>query len=371
MLTDDQLTEARENVLWTTALPVIQSLLTDAAVAAGHVVALGDADGRLLWVDGSRRMLRQADRMGFTAGALWSEEVAGTNAPGTALALQRPVQIQTEEHFVGAVQAWSCTAVPLRDPTTGDTIGVIDVTGQDDVISPMALAMVRATVAAVEGALAAAPPRRSARARLAVLGRDRALLTRQGRSISLSARHSELLLLLTLNPDGVSGESLAAQLSDDEVSPVTLRAELVRLRRVLGADTLLSRPYRLADVITTDAGELLAALDRGELSAVRNYRGPVLPSSDSPAIRELRGQLRARMRRAALVGNSVDTLLAFAATEDGHDDIEVLQAALRLLPATSPKRLGVTARIDRANALLGVPRPRVAPSATSLQRRTP
>lgn len=355
----DELAEARSDARWSTALPVMRALLTQAAVDSGHVVAVGDAHGRLLWIDGAPQMRRRADRMGFTEGALWSEDAVGTNAPGTALALDQAVQISTDEHFLGVAQPWSCTAVPLHDPASGDVMGVIDVTGHDHVVSPIALAMVRATAVAVEASLAAAPRHSAPSHRLKVLGRDRALLIRRGQTVRLSARHSELLLLLSLSPGGLSGEALAAQLSDEEVSPVTLRAELTRLRRVIGADLISSRPYRLTEEVCTDAAEVMAAVDRGDVaSAIRAYTGPVLPLSESPVIRDLRGQLRSRMRRAALVGTSADTLLAFAATEDGRDDIEVLHAALRLLPPRSPRRLGVAARIDRANATHGFPGPR-------------
>ncbi len=372
VLTDDELDAARSTTEWATALPLIRTLLGDPAVDAGHVVALADAGGRLLWVDGDRSARRLADRMGFTEGALWSEEAAGTNAPGTALAIDRPVQIRTHEHFVGVVQQWSCTAVPIHDPATGDTIGVLDVTGQEQVASPLALAMVRATAVAVEQMLAAQGGDRSSMgARLETLGRDRALLRHRGRTVRLSSRHSELVVLLALTPAGLSGEALAAQLREHEISPVTLRAELARLRRLLGSDVVLSRPYRLAVDVTTDFGEVISAIDRGDvLRAIQQYQGPVLPGSDSPAIRELRSELRTRMRRAALVGSDADLLLAFARTEDGRDDVEVLRTALHLLPAGSPKRLGVTARLEQAHSRLAVPAPRrppVRPPATSLQ----
>lgn len=361
VLSDDDLSDAREAVLWASALPMIRTLLMEPAADSGHVVALGDADGRLLWVDGDRSLRRRAERMGFAEGALWSEDAAGTNAPGTALAIDAPVQIRTHEHFVGAVQNWSCAAVPLHDPVTGAVIGVIDVTGDESVASPLALTMVRATAAAVEQVLSAIPRTAdpSPGWRLDVLGRDRAELHRAGGVTRLSARHSELLVLLALHPEGLSGDRLALMLHERDVSLVTVRAELTRLRRILGPSQLLSRPYRLAHPLHTDADAVSAAIDDGDLAgALRTYRGPVLPSSQSPAVAELRADLRARVRRAALAGSDPDVLLAFAAGDDGRDDVEVLRAALRILPARSPKRLGVSARIDRVNALFGVPAPR-------------
>lgn len=62
----------------------------------------------------------------------------------------------------------------------------------------------------------------------------------------LSPRHAELLLLLATAPDGLSAAELAARLFGDAERTVTVRAEMSRLRRHLGA-VLDHRPYRFAD----------------------------------------------------------------------------------------------------------------------------
>ena len=136
------------------ALPVIRRLLVDDASDAGVVVAVTAADGTLLWVEGDRKACRKAEAMNFVPGADWSERGAGTNAPGTALALDAELQIRGSEHFSRIVQPWSCTAVPVHDPATGALIGAIDLTGGTQVASPQTLALVRATAVAVENHLA-------------------------------------------------------------------------------------------------------------------------------------------------------------------------------------------------------------------------
>src|SRR3546814_3370529 len=73
-------------------------LLPGTAEESGVVVAVGDAAGRLLWVEGDRRIRGLTGDMGFVAGANWSEAAVGTSAPGTAIALNRSVQIRSEEH---------------------------------------------------------------------------------------------------------------------------------------------------------------------------------------------------------------------------------------------------------------------------------
>ena len=50
-------------------------------------MAVGDAEGKLLWVSGPRDVMRRAERIHFVEGSVWDEGSAGTNAPGMALHL--------------------------------------------------------------------------------------------------------------------------------------------------------------------------------------------------------------------------------------------------------------------------------------------
>ncbi|WP_405952531.1 hypothetical protein OG588_46260 [Streptomyces prunicolor] len=111
------------------ALPLFRELLGDGAADDGHVFAVADTDGTLLWVEGDTATIERGERMHFAEGAVWSEARAGTNAPGTALELGHPVQIVTGEHCNSAAHAWSCAAAPVRDPSTGCVLGVIDLSG--------------------------------------------------------------------------------------------------------------------------------------------------------------------------------------------------------------------------------------------------
>ncbi|MFB9377292.1 GAF domain-containing protein [Kineococcus gynurae] len=61
----------------------------------------------------------------------------------------------------------------------------------------------------------------------------------------VSPRHRDLLLDLAAHPGGSSAADLARRVYDDPARTVTVRAELSRLRRVLGP-VLEHRPYRLA-----------------------------------------------------------------------------------------------------------------------------
>ena len=91
--------------------------------------------------------------MNFAEGTLWSEPGAGTNAIGTALAVDHAVQVFGPEHFNELVQRWTCSAAPIHDPDTGEPLGVIDLTGDFSTVHPRSLAVAMATARAVEASL--------------------------------------------------------------------------------------------------------------------------------------------------------------------------------------------------------------------------
>ena len=54
-----------------------------------------------------------------------------------------PVHVQGPEHFVESHTRWGCAAAPLRDPWTGRTLGVLDVSGPAAGMHPAELALVQ------------------------------------------------------------------------------------------------------------------------------------------------------------------------------------------------------------------------------------
>lgn len=83
-----------------------------------------------------------------------------------------------------------------------------------------------------------------ARARLRLFGMGRAVLEHRGGSARLTARQSELAALLALHPEGLTARELSRLLYGEEGHQVAVRAELHRLRALLGS-ALATRPYRL------------------------------------------------------------------------------------------------------------------------------
>src|SRR3954447_1248663 len=137
-----------------TAAPLIHECLSAIADEAGYLIVISDATGLLMSIEGSAGVrLRAAADMNFAEGTLWSEPGAGTNAIGTALAVDHAVQVFGPEHFSDPVQRWTCSAAPIHDPDTGELLGVIDLTGDLSTVHPHSLAVATATARAVEASL--------------------------------------------------------------------------------------------------------------------------------------------------------------------------------------------------------------------------
>ncbi|MFE5341096.1 GAF domain-containing protein [Isoptericola sp. NPDC056578] len=337
-------------------MPVVRELVVDGAADDGLVVAVSDEIGRLLWVEGNRRLRGAVDRVGFVEGAVWGEESVGTNAPGTALATRRAVQVIGAEHFSRPVQELSCAAAPIRDPATGRVLGVLDVTGRRAAATHVVLSLVRATVATVERELAtraaaAAHPAGVGPVDLRVLGRP-VLRTPAGER-SLSLRHAEILLLLAEHPSGLAADELAVLLHPGELSDVTVRAEVSRLRHVVGALLAGSRPYRLARPLRTDAGDVRAALADGDARAAVDAYAPLLPRSVAPGVEQLRAELAAEVRAAVLAAGDPDALDAWVRGADGADDHAAWTRLLDVAPAGSPQAVRARARAGLLDAELG------------------
>jgi hypothetical protein len=349
-LAADLLGEYRAGHLLAEIFPLLYDVAGRAAEDCDSVLAVADERGQLLWVRGKPAVLRRAESICFVEGAQWDERHAGTNAPGTALCLDAPVTIKSVEHFVRPVQRWSCAAAPVHEPGSGAILGVIDITGGRAVDSPQTLAMVRAAARMAESELA----RRSAAAALrhqepdrhpmpgislSGLGKSECVLSIGPRTLRLSPRHSELMVILAACPAGLTGDELAYLLYPDDLISSTLRAELVRLRALLGGRVLASRPYRLTCEVTSDWAAVSAQLAAGDLAgALRLYRGPLLPRSEAPGVVELRAELDRALRSAILASDQPEFLIGWTRSRWGTDDLEMWQRLCAVLPGSSPLR---------------------------------
>ena len=260
-----------------------------------------------------------------------------------ALATDHAVQIFGAEHFSRAVQPWTCAAAPIHDPETGEVLGAVDITGGSHLASPQSLALVQATARAAEAELATLRRGQPGNgARLRALGRDEAILEVGGARHRLGRRHSEILVLLAAHPEGLSNERLAWELYGERlINPVTLRAELSRLRQLLGR-LFQSRPYRLTEPMAADFRSVIELVRGGSIvAALRTYAGPLLPGSESPGVLRLRGQLDDLVRDAVLQTGDYAMLERWATSPSGEDDLA--RPGSRSWPARRPGRHGTYA----------------------------
>jgi len=131
----------------------LRELLVSIADESRHITIVTDAEGTILWREGPSDLCRQADPVGLYEGTAWSEAAIGTNAMGTALAVNAPVQIYSAEHLVRTYHAWTCAAAPIHDPDTGVVLGAIDISGRLDTLHPAMVSLVNATAQLAESHL--------------------------------------------------------------------------------------------------------------------------------------------------------------------------------------------------------------------------
>jgi GAF domain len=180
---------------------------------------------------------------------------------------------------------------------------------------------------------------------LRLLGDQQPCAFLDGRRVPLSLRHAELLALMALHPRGLTCDQSSFHLYGDEGNPVTVRAAIHRLRAQLG-DVVRAKPYRLDCEVDADFLTVRRLLGAGKVAdAVRLYPGPLLPRSESAAIRHERDDLGAQLRRQLLHHGDVDDLWAYAQT--GEDDLEILGRLSAALPSGDPRRVAAQLREGR------------------------
>jgi hypothetical protein len=315
-----------------TAVARVEAELRRTAEDGDLVLAVTDAQTRILWTYGGRVMRRKAETVNFVAGGRWDEASVGTNALAIAARQGTPSMVFSAEHYASIVHNWVCWAAPVHDPRTGDQLGVIDLSTTWDRTHPIGLATARVLARLIETAM----PLTSAGVVpdgdtptpglvLTLLGNAEARL--DGQRLLLNRRQTEILALLALHPDGMSLEQLHASIyGDQSVTLSTLKAEVSHLRSALGGQ-LASRPYRLTLPVSTDVDTVLGLLRRGAVAAaVAAYGGDLLPGTNSPALAEYAEYVAVAVREALLANPDPTAVLRYI--ELAPYDTEVVETCL-------------------------------------------
>lgn len=109
------------------AKPIMESIYSIVA-GSGFSIILTDKDGYIVEVIGDKDIMERADKLNFVKGELWTEACVGTNAIGTALYLDKPIQTIGAEHFGIKQHSWTCSASPIHDEDD-NLIGCINMSG--------------------------------------------------------------------------------------------------------------------------------------------------------------------------------------------------------------------------------------------------
>lgn len=125
--TFEEIVEPRlDEIVLRAADPVLAQLEAIAA-DTGSSVFLSDPQGTITTFRGDPEVRRLTERVFPTFGGAMSEDIAGTNAEGTAIEEGGTVQIWGTEHFVESLQAFCCTSVPIHDPLRRSVRGFLSV----------------------------------------------------------------------------------------------------------------------------------------------------------------------------------------------------------------------------------------------------
>ncbi|MEF3099984.1 sigma-54-dependent Fis family transcriptional regulator [Raoultella terrigena] len=113
------------------------------------VVILSDASGLVLQTFGNMHAMQKAQSFALAPGNLWSESGRGTNAIGTALAIDDSCEIDGRQHFLTSNQDLYCAAIPIQSPD-GQIAGVLDISGPAHFPHPHTLGWVKEAAKQIE-----------------------------------------------------------------------------------------------------------------------------------------------------------------------------------------------------------------------------
>ena len=145
--------EVTENIKQNKELIMIAApftkILYDFLKGSGFLIILTDRNGCILNIIGDEGILKASKEMGMIIGAYMDEKSIGTNAMGTAISEDMPIQISAKEHFITAYHKWTCSAAPIHN-CNGDIIGTLNLTGDSSLVHPHTLGLVVAAVKSIE-----------------------------------------------------------------------------------------------------------------------------------------------------------------------------------------------------------------------------
>jgi transcriptional regulator of acetoin/glycerol metabolism len=125
------------------------NMINSALNGQDFIIILTDNEGCILYIDGDFKILSEFSKVNFIVGAYMDEKSVGTNAMGTAIKEDKPIQITAKEHYIEAFHVLTCSAAPIHD-CNGNVIGSLNLTSTCDKKHPHTLGLVVLAVKAIE-----------------------------------------------------------------------------------------------------------------------------------------------------------------------------------------------------------------------------
>ena len=152
-----------DTTLARSAAPVLRQLHSQLDGQPISVILTDAAGVVLLRLTGDRDLERHLEKIMLAPGFSYAEDRVGTNGIGTALESGGPAHVFGHEHYAERLEGMACAGVPVRDPVSGKTLGVIDLTCWRRDADPLLMSLVQATADQVSQALATASSGRDMR----------------------------------------------------------------------------------------------------------------------------------------------------------------------------------------------------------------
>jgi sigma-54 dependent transcriptional regulator, acetoin dehydrogenase operon transcriptional activator AcoR len=228
-----------ESTLARSAAPVLTRLHEQLGGQPISVI-LTDAAGLVLFrYTGDHDLERHLDRIMLAPGFSYAEDVVGTNGIGTALEAGGPAHVFGHEHYAERLEGMACAGTPIRDPVSGKTVGVVDLTCWRKDADPLLISLVQATATQITQSLASATSSRDQHLLqeylracrhsggiVLALGNDIVMMNDRARQALTPADQAALIARATdmlARPDGQSGGGVTVDLPSGAVARLFCR----------------------------------------------------------------------------------------------------------------------------------------------------
>lgn len=144
-----------EAPLYRSAAPILD-VLGEQLQSESVSIILTDSTGLVL----DRRcsgsdITRQLDAVRLAPGFSYAEEFAGTNGIGTSLSSGRATLVDGREHYAQELGQFACAGAPIRHPTRGKVVGLLDLTAWSHTPGALLTALASSTAKQIEHELLA------------------------------------------------------------------------------------------------------------------------------------------------------------------------------------------------------------------------